>query len=209
MKKSHTQHSPVRHHQAFTLVELLVVIAIVSLLLAITGLGIGSSISSMQLGAAANELNATLNHAALLARKENRPVQVRFYKFATSDFPDAQFRSYQLAALNGISASNEPIVELLSEMHQLPSGVILAPNAEYNTLALLPEKTQTATDPVIGTNYSYTSYEIRPNGLTSLPKNPPAVITLLLENQMTSSNSLPANYRSILINPQNARAKVY
>lgn len=204
--------SPPSHNKqlhAFTLVEMLVVIAIIALLLAVTGLGIGSSISSMQLGAAANGLNANLNHAAMLARKENRPVQVRFYKFSTPESPSPQFRSYQLAALNGISNTNEPIVELLSEIYQLPSGVILAPNQEYNTLAQLQEENQTPTDPIIGSTYTYTSYEIRPNGLTTLPKTTPSVITLLLEDQMTNSNSLPANYRSIVINTQNARAKVY
>lgn len=209
MKDSYSPQSLTRHSQAFTLVELLVVIAIISLLLAITGLGIGNSISSMQLGAAANGLSASLNHSAMLARKENRPVQVRFYKFSTPESPDAHFRSYQLAALNGISSTNEPIVELLSEIHQLPSGVILAPNPQYNTLALLQENAQSPSDPIIGTNYTYTSYEIRPNGLTTFPKNSSTVITLVLEDQMKTPNSLPSNYRSIVINPQNARAKVY
>lgn len=195
-------------HRAFTLVEMLVVITVISLLLALTGVGLGNSISEMQLSATARELNGTFNYAALLARKENRPIQVRFYKYSTPESSTASFRSYQLLALKGIDGG-QPEVESLSEVYNLPSGVMMSPSVQYNTLAGLPEAEQGPKDPDIGHTYTYVTFEIRPNGLTTLPKETPPVITLLLEAQYKSATDLPPNYRSVVMNPVNARARVY
>jgi uncharacterized protein (TIGR02596 family) len=194
---------------AFTLIEILVVVALIAMLLAISGLGLGNSISSMQLSAAANGLSGTLNHAALLARRENRPVQVRFYKFATAENPDARFRAYQLAMMDGINPDGSASIQLLSEIHQLPSGVVMSPDARFNTLAGQAEQTPGASDPSFGPNYTFASYEIRPDGLTTLPKNEPGVITLFLEGHKPEASGLPANFRAVVLNSLNARARIY
>jgi len=198
-----------QQRSAFTLIELLVVVAIIALLLALGGLGIGPSMSAMQLSGAANNLSATLNHAALLARKENRPVQVRFYKYGIPESPTPYYRAYQLAILDGITSSGGNDLRLLTEVMPFPEGVVLAPNATHNTLAALGETPRSSNDPVLQSNYTYSSFEIRPDGLTTLPKDEPSVITLLQEAQMKDAAALPANYRSIVINAMNARAKVY
>ena len=201
--------SPSRPSAGFTLIEILVVVAIISMLLVISGMGIGSSISSMQLSAAANGLGGTLNHAALLARRENRPVQVRFYKFGTVDRPAPQYRAYQLAMLEGINPDGTARIQLLSEVFQLPAGVIMVTEPEHNSIAGLNEQAPNPSDPSFGPSYTYTSYEIRPDGLTTLPKSVPNVITLVQESQKLESSGLPANYRSLVLNSLNARVKVY
>lgn len=195
--------------RAFTLVEMLVVVTIVALLLAVSGLGIGNSIRSMELNAAAKNLQATLNHAALLARKENRPIQVRFYKFATPESSASHFRAYQLATLQGVKSDGNADMRLLSEIHPFPPGIVVAPGAPHNTLASLTTVSPASGDVNFGTAYTFASYEVRPDGLTTLPKPGPGVITLVQETTIPSTGDLPANYRSVVINPFNARAKMY
>ena len=200
-----------RKRSGFTLVEIIVVITVISLMLALAGMGVAQSLTAQRLSGAAQALKASLNHASLLAQKENRPVQVRFYKFASVENPASpQFRATQMAVLTGVDDSGTPIYRFITEVGQLPSGIILSANPDHNTIAALPEQSPHLTDPQFqGAAYTYCSYEVRPDGSTTLPRTGPGVITLVVEDQSPNGTTLPDNYRSVTLDPFNARARMY
>lgn len=201
-------HSPRR--AAFTLVEILVVVAIISVMLGMTGMGLSHSIASQQLKGAAQSLNATLNYAALLAQKENKSVQLRFYHFENPEAPGTpHFRAWQIVLLSGINSDGTPKYRFLTDVTRLPGGIILSFNPLHNTLATLPRKASDSSDFQFGSPYTYCSYEVRPDGATTLPSNAAGVVTLLIESQSPDGLSLPSNFRSVTLNPFNSRSRVY
>lgn len=198
--------------RGFTLLELLVVMTIMGMLLALSGAAFQGSLQTQTLGAAARQLGADLDYAALLARKENRPVEVLFYKFVPQDDPLAKeaIRAYQFGVLEGFTTAGAPQYRFLSEPKRLPSGVAISTDPAYTVLM-----SQTAKDALpddqqggVAEDYTYYSYQIRPNGTTTLDQGQQQPITLLFEKDMESSQ-LPADFRTVLINPANARTRLY
>ena len=207
--------NPLNRRQAgFTLVELMLVIAVMSVLLGISGNFFSSGLQSQRLAATARLLSADLDHAVLLAQKENQPIEVRFYRFVDQNVPRdkddpgaPQFRAYQFAILTGFDSSNQPVYRMLNEITRFPSGVMLMPSAEFNTVASLTARITGANDPQFGSEYTIASFQIRPDGSTSLPRSPRPVITLV-DDQITGED-LPPNYRSITLDPDNGHTRVY
>lgn len=210
--KSHFSFAPVsRTRRGFTLIELLVVMTVMGLLLAMSGAAFQGSLQTQTLGAAARQLAADLDYAALLARKENRPVEILFYKFVPADDPAAAnaVRAYQFGVLDGFSDTGAPKYRFLIEPKRMPSGVAFSTETAYNSLM-----SQTAKTPQAGQlggvpeTYTYYSYQIRPNGTTTLDVKLKHPITLMFDKDLAGS-ALPPDFRTVLVNPVNARTRVY
>jgi uncharacterized protein (TIGR02596 family) len=208
-----------RRHAAtgFTLIELMLVVVVMILLLGISGDFFSNTMRSQQLAATARLLAADLDHAVLLAQKENRPVEVRFLRYALPGSlgktgPEAsmnnQIRAYQFAVLTGFDAANKPEYRVLSEVNRFPQGIVAMPGGEYSSLTLLPTRSPGLKDTRIGPTYTFVAYQINPDGTTTLPHNPRPVITLVEEERL-KANKLPPNYRSVTIDPDNGQTRLY
>lgn len=193
---------------AFTLVELLVVVTIMGLLITMVAMTLPGSLASQRLSAAARQLSADLNHATLLARKENCPVEVRFYMMEPLMPPgEVACRGYQVGLVTGWDAQGQPTVTLESEMQRLPDDVVVMPDATYNTLH--GKKVHENEDEHAGGGAPYVSYFINGDGTTTLPAQQRAVFTLVRETSRGTPTSLPADYRSVVIDPQTHLSRVY
>jgi uncharacterized protein (TIGR02596 family) len=193
---------------AFTLVELLVVVTILGLLITMVAMTLPGSLASQRLSAAARQLSAELNHATLLARKENCPVEVRFYMMEPLMPPgEVACRGYQVGVVTGWDAQGQPTVTFALEMQRLPEDVVIMPDATYNSLH--GKKVHENDDAKAGGGAPYVSYFINGDGSTTLPGQQRAVFTLVRETSQGTPTSLPADYRSVVIDPQTNLCRVY
>lgn len=203
MKTQRSNISSLPWARAFTLIELLVVVAVMTILMALAGLTVPASMASQQLGGIARQLTADLDHAALLAKKDSQPVEVRFYKFPDKDgLGEKQYRAYQLAKIVGWSGDGSPQLKFVSDIQKMSGGIILMPDPKYSTLLTKTPVKNTPTDPDLGYEYEYVSYLIRPDGRTNLPRASKTVFTLIQEKPGAAAlTTLPADYRSVVMDP--------
>lgn len=192
----------------FTLVEMLVVVALLSLLVTMAAMSVPAALGSQRLSGAARQLSADLNQASLLARKEDKLVEMRFYELLpTTRQGTLGYRAYQIGLVTGWASDGKPQVTFSSELQRLPDDVLLLPDARYNTL----QSQAVHTDGAAGgeQNVSYVSYFLHVNGSTTLPANQPAVITLVRELSKGVPSGLPDDFRSIVIDPGTHQTRVY
>lgn len=195
---------------AFTLVEMLVVIAIAAILMAISGFAVQSSLQSQQLRSITRQLAADLDYAILLARKENRPVDVIFYKYEPDELGGPRaIRAYQFGVLTGFSESGLPQYRFLVETKRFPSGIVASTTEQYTSILNLSERPALVQQGSgVTEDHSIHSYQIRPDGSTTLDREAQHTITLIYEKDL-STGTLPADYRTISIDPVTARPRVY
>jgi uncharacterized protein (TIGR02596 family) len=196
--------------RAFSLIELLVVVAIMGLLLGMSGLAFQGSLKTQSLNAAARQLGADLDYAALLARKENRPVDVLFYRYQPQDsLGPAAVRAYQFGVLEGFTPAGTPTYRFLAEAKKFPASIAMSPNEEYTTLAKLTASPSLTDQPGgVTEDYTYYSYQIRPDGSTTLESGRLHPFTLVFDKDL-EAGTLPADFRTVVVNPANARTRVY
>ena len=196
---------------AFSLVELLLTIAIVSIVLAFsTGVSI-QSISAYRLTSVAGKLESDLTYAMQLASKLNHPVEMRFYRYTgTDDLESRQFASYQFL----IRRSRETRYEQLSRVYQMETGVTIHSSTTFSTILNQEILEPGENDPEIALSgdkskeFNYVSFQIRPDGTTSLRKDIIWTLTIVAE-QDAESEQLPRNYRTLVINPVNGAVAMY
>ncbi|MEZ0277546.1 MAG: Verru_Chthon cassette protein D [Roseimicrobium sp.] len=204
-----------RHRKsgAFTLVEILVVVTIMGLMLAMVGLTVPGSIASQKLAGTARQVAGELDHAAMVAQRDNKPVEVRFYRCTEAGIGGAseakEYRAYQVATITGWSADGKPKVTFTGEPQRLPEGIVFTPNPSHTTLLTKAPLQPGPDDAEIGEPYEYISYVIRPDGGTTLPRPEKTVLTLVHERQLSAEGTLPADYRSLVVNPYNGQVTLY
>jgi uncharacterized protein (TIGR02596 family) len=185
-----------------------VVIAIVGLLTATAVSTVSGALASQRLSTAMRQLSADLHQATMLARKENLPVELRFYQLPPANQPGATaWRAYQIGLLTGWDAEGNPRVSFPTEMQRFPEDVVLMPDARYNSFQGLPIHQNESNGPAA--NAPYVSYFIHSNGATTLPLDTPAVVTLVRETPQGLPGSLPNDFRSIVIDPQSHQSRTY
>jgi uncharacterized protein (TIGR02596 family) len=199
-----------REPAAFTLVELIVVVAIMTLLMTLAGLTVPSSMATQQLGGVARQLTSDLDHAALMAQRDNQPVEVRFYRYAEPDgLGGEEFRAYQVAKLVGWKDDGRPEVEFVSDVQRFTGGIVIMPDARYSTLTAKTAKEPGAEDMELGVEYTYVSYQIRPDGRTNLSRASKTVFTLVHETPSGAPEALPADYRAVVLDPVTGEVTLY
>lgn len=193
---------------AFTLVEMMVVVVIVGLLLALATPGISQALAANRLTDAGEGLLFKVSLAQQLAVTENRPVELRLYKY-TADGVDS-FHAYQLFFQNqsgGVSTALE------NPTYLGEGSVVLATGSLSPLIAALNSGAQTVAqeEPFKSRSASYQSMVFYPNGATSI--NLPlrqSYLTLVQSADLGGeAGSAPANYYTLQIDPVTGRGRSY
>ena len=151
-------------NRGFTLVEILVVLVIVALLFGLA-LGLNSTgIESARLVGDAEKLVSQLSLGQQIAISENRPVEVRFFKFIAKDRPgdSSQYLAYQLWRIQNDGSDAEPVDNPI----RLNDGIVISANPEYSSILSLPSQ-----DGELNADEraQYVAFQFLPSGETNLP----------------------------------------
>ncbi|RBP43875.1 uncharacterized protein (TIGR02596 family) [Roseimicrobium gellanilyticum] len=216
MHTHHVTFSPASHRRkahGFTLVEVLVVVSIMALMLAMVGLTVPGSIASQKLSGMARQVASDLDHATMIAQRDNKPVEVRFYRCSEAGIggldEGKEFRAYQIATITGWDAEGKPKIAFTQEVQRLPAGIVFTPNPNHTTLLAKTPVQAGPNDADIGESYEYISYIIRPDGGTTLPRPQKTVLTLVQQKHLGGQGDLPPDFRSIVVNPYNGQVTLY
>ena len=211
------RHRPSR--RGFSLIEILIVITVMAVLLALVSSVSTSSLRSARVSEAARGLADEFAHASMEAVRTNRPVHFRLYRFTDADLGHTvpTVRAYQLLVLDTATQSYRPI----GPLHRLGESIQVHDHPEGSTLLGLTEKTpdfngadpSSLTDPELSGlgDYTYYSFEFRPDGSTNLPKDGTwgLVVAWVPNPASPASSDIPKNYRALTINPFTGAVRRY
>jgi uncharacterized protein (TIGR02596 family) len=222
--------------RAFTLVEMLVVMCVIAALLAVTLPSMFGAIKAYRITAAGDQVMSLLSQAQQIAAAEGRPVEVRFYKYASGETLGASFyrsivlmRYYDAGEPNpdskdSVKTLTTPITLHMGESVKLPDTVVFTEVEGGSTLLTLP-----APGPASGQSYfltsggkqpyefpypnsEYRSFIFRPDG-TSLAATPGEkwFVTLVSDNDEVKVASMAdvKNYYCIQVDPVNGQTTSY
>ncbi len=151
-------------NRGFTLVEILVVMVIIALLFGLA-LGINSTgIESARLVGDAEKLVSQLSLGQQIAISENRPVEVRFFKFIAKDRPGdrPQYLAYQLWRIQNDGSDAEPVDNPM----RLNDGIVISAKTEYSSILALPSQDGEVN---ASEKAQYVAFQFLPSGETNLP----------------------------------------
>lgn len=212
MKASSAASPRARAAPGFSLVEMLLVVTVVAMLLGVAGYGLKNSWRSQQIGASAASLAQALAFAQSTAIKQNRPVQVRIYKFQDGDLAtDAvHFRAFQLVSAEPDPAGGNDKLALITELQKFEGTTVMSKDRKYSTI-LATEKIMSGGSNPGGESLSYVVVEFRPNGSTNLESHPsdPWTLTLLSDFFAENNADLPKDARTLIIDPDTGMVSVH
>jgi len=183
-----------------------VVIMVIAMLFALSSWSVGRSMEAQKLSASSARLLNELAYASQLATKENRLVGVRFVHRADEINPSVKrIQGWQWLAPDRITGKWRP----LGEVNLLDNSVMMIDAEPYSTLLTLPALAMDVDD----TDDTPPLFAFTPQGSTTLTRGEDASIwslTLaLLADVEKAPNELPANYRTVVINPYTGAAVMY
>jgi uncharacterized protein (TIGR02596 family) len=210
--------SPSRR-SAFSLIEMLAVLAIISIITAAAVPIINSTFRSYQLDSAGQVMINQLNLARQTALSQGRAVQVRLYllpdyNLATSGTPVVYRGMQSFIESDPTTNSVTPPITALVKPTFFQAPVIISSATSPNPVSpILPTTATTPlpTDPslpIYQTNYKYATFHFKPDGSTDLSSGANSV-SLVLENDKTAANGLPANFQTIEIDPLNGAVQSF
>lgn len=195
-----------RRH-AFSLLELLVVTAIITLLVTMTISAVGSLSRVLNLSAATQTLTDTLKLAQQAAMTKNRRIEVRFYKLSNSmDKIESSFRALQLFCIESQKTNSlKPITRII----YLPNPVVITEASPASTILDSKTGTNSWSIPEFGSAYDYASFRFLADGGTDLDVTKDWMATLVIPNDPTTTNNLPANFVTLRIDPVTGKVSVF
>jgi uncharacterized protein (TIGR02596 family) len=201
-----------RRSSGFTLVEIMVVMALIAVLMALS-LNVSNAWKAQKLTAQARGLASECSQATLLAQRNNFPVEIRFYKMPDDMGTGSAeaIRAYQLVQLTGYHpTTSKAIYKNLTEVKYFEDDIMLNENEQYTSIMKLPVTTSPEDAiPLRGAIRNYISFMFLPNGTTTLTRSPDAVFTFVKEQEVKSPDTLPDNYRSMILQPVTCQTSVY
>ena len=188
---------------------MMVVIAMVAMLVALSSFSIGSALSAQQLTSSSTRFTNELAYAAQLAGRENRLVGVRFLKkpqevgAATVTY----YQAWQLMVPDRITGK----WKAFGEPNLLEKSTIMIEESTWSTV--LARSPMVAASAVDDTDTTPPLFAFKPDGGTTLPRgasDPKWCVTLALATDFERApDALPANYRTLVLNPHTGAVVLY
>ena len=207
--RSHRRTSPAFHHTprtaGFSLLELLVVIAIIGIVASFAIPSVSGIVGGSKLTQATDMVVGQIKFAGQVALSQNRPVEVRFYKYQDPSIPGSTnaIRAMQLLVLNPDSTRNP-----VTRPQKFPSPIIISDNptvtqlgAELQSSALGSGEKAAA----LPAGYTYYTFQFRPDGSTTLSSG---TIFLTVQDGNRPGNP-PANFATVQIEPVTGGIRLY
>ncbi len=223
--------------RAFSLVELLVVVAVIAIVAGFAVPAVTTMVRGSQLSQSSQLLSDQVALCRQLALSRNRPMQIRFYKFAdtetpgeVADTPDSgAFRAFQIFEVfeNGAAVP-------VNKIQRLPNNVIInegkfstiiqkecqRPRIGKGQTSDLKDSDPEMPDTSVKKNYYYMAVLFKPDGSTDLPTlgtpvGSPTVgdrwyITLHGTNEKgNGAADIPKNYFTMQIDPVTGTTRSY
>jgi uncharacterized protein (TIGR02596 family) len=218
----------VPRRSAFSLVELVIVIAVIVIIAAFTMPAMNTILRGSHLTQASGILVGQLNIARQQALSRNRPVEVRFYRYADPEVPGetvndpktGHFRAMQLFEIQPGSGTALPI----DKIQVLPGGVIFAYSTAKGISSLLDDGTagsDTGKKPLIDDknaprlprgvdfHYEYASLRFNQDGSTNKSPTGNWYVTVVNMNDKVSGTAPPPNFFTVQVDPVSGATRTY
>lgn len=216
-----------KNQRAFSLIELIAVIAIIILIAGFTVPAATTILRGSALSQASNAIVGQMSLARQQALTRNRPVEVRFYRFADPETPGedvdnpstGKFRGLQLFEVldNGVSVP-------LDKPQMLPNSVIFA-YAEGGSVGLSslidksssreprPASEDTAAPRLprgVEKKYEFVSFRFLQDGSTDLTPTETWYVTLIgLTDRLKAPDQPPPNFFTVQVDPVSGSARTF
>lgn len=212
--------SPHAERRGFSLIELIAVISILTIVALFAVPAANSVLAGTRLTQATQVLVDQLNAGRQLALAKNRPIEVRFLKYAGAhklgEPAGGYYRAFQLYEI-AESGSAAPIgnVSRLPESIILDSGSTLSSilgNTEEAPYAPIHVTNPGVSLPTLDLAYEFVAFRFQPDGSTNLSKangNAQWFVTLHEERQGDKLPSPPRNYACVQVEPMNGHIKSF
>ncbi len=215
----------VPRRQAFSLIELIIVISVIVIIAAFTMPAMNTILRGSSMTQASGLLVGQLNIARQQALSRNRPIELRFYRFADPEVPGEtaadpttwKFRGMQLFEVQP-SGVSMPI----DKIQRLPGGVIFAYSGAKGLSSLLDTATagqpkSAASDQTaprlprgVDQSYEFVSLKFLPDGSTDKSPTGMWFVTIINMNEkLGAPDKPPPNFFTVQIDPVSGVTKAY
>jgi uncharacterized protein (TIGR02596 family) len=218
--KTIPQQSPSR---GFSMIEILVVVAIMAILMVMSAPTMSAAFKGSKLSQATSDVSNFLHLAHQTAIKENKPVEVRFYKFTNPEAPiknEALFQGYRMFIMKQkyeTTGGDEDVIEAVAEgpVKRMPNGTYMTDAGEMSTLlgnVVTSESEEGVRGLIAGQRIKaeYRSFVFRPDGTANLPVDSKWFVTVIsMEEKQKNREQKPDNYSCLMINPANGEIRPF
>jgi uncharacterized protein (TIGR02596 family) len=205
------------------MIEILVVVAIMAILMVMSAPTMSAAFKGSKLSQSTSDVSNFLHLAHQTAIKENKPVEVRFYKFANPEAPiknEELFQAYRMFVIRQKSIGadgDEDEIEAVPEgpLKRMPNGTFMTNAGEMSTLlgTLVTTGSEEAVRGLVAgerKKAEYRSFVFRPDGTANLPQDSKWFVTVVsMEEKLKNREQSPDNYSCLMINPANGEIRPF
>ncbi|MEC7638343.1 MAG: Verru_Chthon cassette protein D [Verrucomicrobiota bacterium] len=196
--------------KGFTLIEVLVVLSIIAVIVAFTIPAMAPALKGSNLRQAADQLEALLAGAHQRAITENRPVEVRFFRFEDPETPGSlpMYRAVQAAQVITNPQDHTDVKFEEEEVQMIPQPFVLAEKS-YSTIVESEALREDATKIPRRELAEFVAFEFRPDGSTNLATVDEShwTLTVMRETDLNRELTPATEFITLVLDPFNGRIR--